>query len=94
MEDNEGQRIRKVENHDEISEYERSRNERIKEKQRILERIMKSNICTPVQKAHQKEGNLYADEKAQQDKGYIRSKNNCGVHNFIRLITLHNQGLN
>ena len=36
---------------------------------------------------------MYADEKAHLDSVYIRSKNNCGVHTFIQLITLHDQGL-
>ena len=58
----EGRGVKKVENHDGISDYEKSRNANIRENQRILERIMKSNIRTPAQKEEQKEGNLYVDE--------------------------------
>ena len=57
---------------------------------------MKGNFTTTVRKGEQKrtEDHLYAEDSTHLHKTHIRSKNNCGVHTFLRLLTLHNQGLN
>ena len=87
-----------------IREYEKSRNEQIKENERYLKtRFSPKPDLDLVPEIHTDKNHpiqlsqspIYKSEEEipETSRGFARSLNNCGVHTFIRILTIDNEDL-
>ena len=94
---------------DPISEYEKSRNEQIKENQRYLSKFVAKKNDLEMDSAKEEEGDknitlllwvsqspcVISDvENHENPQEHARSRNNCGVHTFLRIITAGREEIN
>lgn len=77
---------------DPIGEYERAWSKQIEENQQCLRNLSlssKSTAITETPTQHMTTKNHAKTKNANRPLAYQMSSNNCGLHTFIRLLTLH-----